>query len=255
MFRVIIKLPLALTIVSGYLAVSLIYGLFLRGERLRRARIYLMAFACRQMLRVMGIQVQYENLRPYALSNCLIVSNHLSYLDVIIMVARFPVAFITSNEVRDTFLLGWLCKAGASLFVERRNRNFLSSEVEKIAAVLRGGIPIAVFPEATTSDGTQLLPFRASLLKAAELAPADIVPFVFNYLSIDGEAPNLQNRDSVYYYGDMTFFPHLLRLLRVRRIRVKLTQLDTLFVDNLKDRKQLADAAFQVIEKAYIPIA
>lgn len=206
------------------------------------------------MLRVMGVQVQYENLRPYALTNCLIVSNHLSYLDVLIMVSRFPVAFITSFEVRDSFLLGWLCKAGASLFVDRRNRSALNSEVEMIATTLRGGVPVAVFPEATTSDGAKMLSFRPSLLKAAELAPADVVPFVYNYLSIDGEAPNRINRESVYYYGDMTFFPHMLRLLRVRRIRVKLTQLDTLFVDNLKDRKQLADAAFQAIEKVYIPV-
>jgi len=184
----------------------------------------------------------------------LLISNHLSYMDVLVIASEIPSVFVTSVEIRDTPFLGLLCKAGGTIFIERRSRSWLVDEMKNIAAVMQDGFNVVLFPEGTTSAGTSVLPFKKSLLGCAQIAGVDIRPLCLNYARANGAPTNSVTADSIFYYGTMDFFPHLLRLLSLRSVEIKLTVLPSLEVNEETSRKALADEAYARITQTYRPV-
>lgn len=127
-----------------------------------------------------------------------------------------------------------------SLFVERRSKTGLKEKIERISELLEKGFIITLFPEGTSSNGDSVLPFKGALFSAAGKKGIDIQPVCIKYLSIDGRPVSPDNRDLVFYYGDIRFFPHLLRLFLVKRIEVSVTWLDQAKTDQ-KTRKDIVD--------------
>src|ERR1700690_2487588 len=126
------------------------------------ARIFLILFGVR-------VHVKHrERLRKTG-DGCFIVSNHLSYIDVLIVSAIAPSVFITSVELKNTALLGTLARLSGSIFIERRRPSGLKREIGDIAMTLGQGLPVALFPEGTTSNGDRVQPFKNSLFDAAVL--------------------------------------------------------------------------------------
>lgn len=248
-----VKFAGAVAIVVSFLSITLPLRYFFQGPSLRRKRLKVAAFFFRRLLQLLGIRVDYQGLRPYLLPGHLVVANHLSYLDVFVMGGRFPAVFVTSEETRSHWLLGPICRGAGALFVERRNARSLTVEIPLIAQCLRENFTVVLYPEATTSDGGRMLPFRASLFKAAEDAPADVVPFCINYLAVEDQPVTGARRQQVVYHGDTTFLGHFWRLLSARTVRVRLEQLEVLFPDQFRSRRELSDAAHQMIQKAYVP--
>ena len=181
----------------------------------------------------------------------LIVSNHLSYIDVLIIASHLPAVFITSVEMRNTALLGMLARLSGSIFVERRRPSGLKGEIEDIAAALNQGFPVALFPEGTTSNGDRVQPFKNSLFDAAVAVNADIVPVCIRYTRVNNERLTPQNRDSVFYYGGVTFSKHFLRFLSVSSVDVEVSILKTIPARSGQSRKDLAAETYQVINEAY----
>lgn len=182
----------------------------------------------------------------------LVLSNHLSYLDIFVLFSEFPACFIASvDEVKETFLLGRATELSGGFFVERRNRTGLRSEIESIAGILRMGLNVVLFPEGTTSNGEQVLPFKIPLLSVAEKAGVEILPVCIRYTKINGEEIGPRNRDLVYYYGDMKFFEHVDKLLYVKSIDAELKLLDPIDTTSASSRKDLAREVYETISSAY----
>ena len=120
----------------------------------------------------------------------LIVSNHLSYIDVLVISSLVPSVFITSVELKNTALLGTLARLSGSIFVERRRPSGLKREIEDIAFALGQGMPVVLFPEGTTSNGDRVQPFKNSLFDAAVLTRADIVPICLSLQPREQRAPH-----------------------------------------------------------------
>lgn len=139
----------------------------------------------------------------------LYVGNHLSYLDVLVICSVKPSCFVTSVEVRETLGLGLICRMAGCLFVERRNKLRLLDEVAEISEGLKNGLSVAVFPEATSTNGEQILRFRRPLYIAAIKAAKPVVPFCLNYSHVGPKPIDHDTRDQVFWYGDMDFMPHL----------------------------------------------
>jgi len=97
----------------------------------------------------------------------LMVSNHISYIDVLVLAAIQPSLFITSVEVKNSLGLGWIVKVAGCLFVERRSRAFLGAETKEIRKAIWGGTPVVLFPEGTTSEGKDILTCRPALFQSA----------------------------------------------------------------------------------------
>jgi 1-acyl-sn-glycerol-3-phosphate acyltransferase len=128
---------------------------------------------------------------------------------------------VTSTDVRDTPFLGQICKLAGCLFVDRKNRKHLKDEIQELRDALNSGLNVTVFPEATSTNGDEVLRFRRPLFESSIATGKAILPLTINYLSISGQKLSTRNRDKVCWYGDMNFFPHFLALLNEKEINVE----------------------------------
>ncbi|MDD5132728.1 MAG: lysophospholipid acyltransferase family protein [bacterium] len=184
--------------------------------------------------------------------NFLLVSNHLSYLDILVISSLFPGIFISSNEVKNTLLLGTLARLAGALFVERRNKTTIKQDINTIQSFLAAGFNVVLFPEGTSSNGEKVLPFKSTLLKAATTTDTDILPVCLKYEYVNGQVINKDNRDLVYYYGDMGFTRHFLRLFTIKSIEVRLEVLAPVTTKGSISRREITQTSFKAIYKAYV---
>ena len=187
-----------------------------------------------------------EEMRPYV-----VLGNHLSYLDMIVLGSVYPCIFVSSVERRDDAGLGMLAKCAGTIFVDRINKSKLPDDIREIARHLDAGLPLCLYLEGTTSNGRGILPFKSSLLKAIEARDAEVLPICVRYTHADGEPIADDNIDRIAWYGDMDFFSHFLQLTTLRSIRAELTVLEPLRTGGRLDRKEIARAAHQAISAVF----
>ena len=146
----------------------------------------------------------------------LTVSNHLTYLDILVYGAARPFLFVAKSEVRRWPLLGTLASLGGTIFVDRDRSLQVADATGQIEQALRAGIPVLLFPEGTSSDGSSVLPFRSPLFDSAIRAGASVTAAAVRYHAVD------VTEDQVTYWGDMVFLPHLFRTLCVRGLTAEI---------------------------------
>jgi lyso-ornithine lipid O-acyltransferase len=244
----IIPLLLSFSCISG-----IIYLLPVIQKTKHASVIRVSSFFSRRMLKILGVRVHVKH-RERLLKKSdvrLIVSNHLSYIDVLILSSLVPAVFITSVELKHSPIIGSLARLSGSLFVERRKRSGLKREIDDIAFILGQGIPVALFPEGTTSNGDRVHQFKNSLFDAALATHADILPFCLRYTRVNNQHLTPRNRDDVFYYGGITFFRHLPRLLSLSSIDVEIVPLAAIAAHPPKTRRDLAATAQRAISEAY----
>lgn len=197
----------------------------------------------RLALRVLNVKVTREGSRG-EVKQRLIVANHLSYLDVLILASEFPAFFITSVEIRETFFLGPICRLAGCFFVERRKekRNNLTKikELSLMKKQVARGFNVFLFPEGTSSDGRSVLPFKATFFQLAVDTGTPIVPVCLKYTGSDYELPP--------WYGDMTFIDHLFNLCQSSSLEARLTLLPEI---NGEDKFLLAESCHSLIKAEY----
>ncbi len=196
----------------------------------RAARAAWMHRAARRHLQIFNCFPEVSGPVP---KSGLLVSNHLGYLDILAISSVTPAAFVSKAEVRGWPIFGWLAKIGGTIFVQREHRLQVGAANIEIQAALAEGALVVVFPEGTSSNGETVLPFRASLLEPALRGGYEISIACLRYELVDGDA-----KQEVCYWGDHTFFPHLLNLLGKRQIRATLRFEP--FRRTTDDRKELA---------------
>jgi 1-acyl-sn-glycerol-3-phosphate acyltransferase len=138
----------------------------------------------------------------------LIAANHTGYLDIVALAAVAPVRFVAKAEVRRWPVFGWCARCGGTIFLARGERSQLVAVNHALQAVADTGKSVVVFPEATSSDGRQVLPFRSSLFAVAATQPHAVLPVWLGY------------DQDVAWWGDMTLVPHLWDVLGREAIRV-----------------------------------
>ena len=147
-------------------------------------------------------------------SRGLLVANHLSYLDIMVLSALQPCAFVSKKEVRDWPLFGRLATLSGTIYIDRERTVDVVRANHDLREALGEGVLCVLFPEGTSSDGSEVLPFRAPLLEAAVQTEEFVTAAHIRY-----EAKHADIAQDICYWGDMNFFPHLLRMLAVREIR------------------------------------
>jgi lyso-ornithine lipid O-acyltransferase len=168
----------------------------------------------RKFLRLINCSVRVIGERP---AQGLIVCNHLGYLDMLVILSACPAAFVSKDEVRRWPFFGLLARMAGTIFVERGRRTAVSAPLKSIAHALNGGLPVVIFPEGTSSDGSSVLPFRSSLLEAALLAGVPIIPAAIGYQIEEGRVA-----DEICYWRDMAFGSHFWNLLGKRSLTASL---------------------------------
>jgi 1-acyl-sn-glycerol-3-phosphate acyltransferase len=184
-----------------------------------------------RMLRLLGISLLVRNFDHRRLKG-LLICNHLSYVDVLVLACVAPSTFVTSVEVKNSFGLGLITRLAGCVFVERRNRANISSDSDQIRVVLESGGAVVLFPEGTSTDGAMVLPFRPAFFQSAIDARSEIHDFYLNY-----------NHRSVAYHGSIGFVPHLWNLCRQKNILATLTYLGDTRIQSDSNRKCIAQAS------------
>lgn len=205
-------------------------------------------------LKAMGITVEIKGADALASrsKNQLLVGNHMSYLDAMVMASVLPCAFVTSVDMGEQVFLGDMARLGGSIFIERRNRERVDQDLSAMADALANGIDVMIYPEGTSTNGESVLPFKKALLMSAVAGGVHLQPVVIRYLEVDGRTFGPANRDNVCWYGKMDFVSHLWRVLSLRRgIRAELEFLDEIQVGTESTRQELAERSYTAISEAY----
>jgi 1-acyl-sn-glycerol-3-phosphate acyltransferase len=185
------------------------------------------------MVRRLGVVVEIEG-RPPA-PPFLLVSNHLGYIDVIVLASLFPATFVARADASRWPFVGRLCRSVGTLFIDRQNRRDLLRASGEIEAALERGRSVVLFPEGTSSGGESVLPFRPSLLEGAAAAGRPVAWVALSYRTPQDAPPA---RMAVCWWGEMTFWNHLRGMFRLPGFRARLAFSGQPLVD--RDRKALA---------------
>ena len=147
-------------------------------------------------------------------SSGLLVSNHLSYLDIIVLSSIRTCVFVAKRDVASWPLFGWLAHAAGTIFVDRERRVSSGKAVDLIRKAIACSSIVVLFPEGTSSDGSTVLPFKSALFESAVQLRCPIAAASIEYALDEGSVA-----DEVCYWRDMTLMPHLLNVLFKREIR------------------------------------
>jgi len=172
----------------------------------------------------------------------LFVANHCSWLDIVALGATLPGCFIAKGEVAGWPGIGLIAKLGRTIFVSR-NRETVAQEQRLLEARLQAGDNIILFPEGTTSDGNRVLPFASAFFTLAfGAAKPWVQPVTIVYDRLEGQPLRHADRPLVAWYGDMDLAPHLLPLLRRRRVRATILLGEPMPPGSYANRKQMSAA-------------
>ena len=173
------------------------------------------------LLKILGIRLSIKG-RPSERKPLILIGNHCSYLDIIILGSVLPVCFVAKSEIKGWFLFGTLARLQNSIFIDRRNFKALDS-LKKISKNLSSNFAIIIFPEGTTNNGKRVLKFRASLFKVFEDDPTlGLQNFSLCYTHINSMPLDNRMRPNIAWYGEMNLITHLKRLLNYSSIGAKL---------------------------------
>lgn len=151
-----------------------------------------------QLLHLLGVRVQAQG--PFRAGATLLLANHVSWLDIAVVHSQCPRArFVAKAEVRHWPLVGWLSAAVGTLFIERARKRDAMRVVHQMAEALRAGDMVAVFPEGTTGDGHDLLPFHGNLLQAAIATGTPVQAVALRYAE-----PGCAVSAAAAWFGELT---------------------------------------------------
>jgi 1-acyl-sn-glycerol-3-phosphate acyltransferase len=201
-FRRAVALVFALALCIVFYWLKRIYGPLTLGQR----AVWLQQ-AARMILKAVGIGSQVEGEPP----GCgLVVSNHLSYLDIVIISAAMPCFFVAKMEIGGWPFFGKAARTGGTIFLDRSSLASAMTVAEQMTERLRLPVPVLLFPEGTSTDGAQVLRFHSRLIDPATSAGAPITAAALRY-EIEG---GVEERE-LCWYGDESFTTHLWKVLGV----------------------------------------
>lgn len=187
----------ALHVLYGAATLALVYPWVNRPKRLWLKRRW-----SRQLLGCLGVQLKAN--ADLAVPGALLVANHISWLDIFVINAVQPAAFVCKDDVRDWPLIGWMCAKTDTVFIQRGSRRDAHRTAQDLTARLKSAHCVAVFPEGTTSDGHSLLPFHGAMLQPAVDLGSDVQPVALRYHHGDGAAAAAAG-----YVGETTLWQSL----------------------------------------------
>jgi 1-acyl-sn-glycerol-3-phosphate acyltransferase len=198
LLRVAVYPPLALTTFSDYLLSGSPASLPRRVKWLRRCALL--------HAKWLGMRVRVHGTVP---TNGLVVSNHVSYLDILGLSIAGSFAFIAKKEVSRWPIFGAYARMGATIFVDREQRSAVGSVAEEMGNHLQEGVPLVLFAEGTSTGGDVVLPFRSSLFEPVVKLGCPVTACGLRYTMKDGRVA-----EEIAYWRDMSFTPHIFNLFR-----------------------------------------
>lgn len=245
------RLPLlVILLLAGLVVEAALFPWVGAGPRRRVIRIWSDA-----LVRACGVAVTIDPALRSDVDGRLIVANHVSWLDIFAINAVAPSAFVAKAEIRRWPLVGLLVAAAGTVFIERARRHAVHQVIERLRQRMRQGWSAAVFPEATTSDGRQLLPFYANLIEAACEEGVDVVVVALRYQGCDADGRDAGWPEAMTYVGETTFLESLWQVTGARGVRVSVERATTLPSAGRTRHELAAEARAALSRSLDLPLA
>lgn len=211
-------------------------------------------FYHRLMCRLLGLRVHVSG-KP-AKGPVLLVSNHISWLDIPVLGSLAPLSFVAKHEVSTWPFIGLMARMQNTLFVDRTRRTKVVHTANEIVERLDGGNRVVLFAEGTSGDGNQVLPFKSSLFSAIEPNEKNndghqIQTVAIVYTHVHGLPMNRQQRPAIAWYGDMDMLPHAWGVLKGGPLDVHVRLGEPSPVKPIGDRKKLAAHAYEHVKENF----
>ena len=196
------------------------------------------------MQKLIGIRI----LQRGVIGKHCLVSNHISYLDIVVIGGQSNITFVAKSEVAKWPVVGYLSKIAGTIFIERK-RTETAKQRDELECLIESGRQICVFPEGTSSDGSEVIPFKSSLfqplINLSKSQTIRVQPVSISYLRYsDGGPLNPDDASLFPWTGEDTLIRHLWQVLRFPGFGVDITFHDAIEVMNFSDRKELASSCW-----------
>jgi 1-acyl-sn-glycerol-3-phosphate acyltransferase len=227
-----------LHLLQGLATCALVFpwaGANLRERLIQRWSAHLLAICRVRVARMPG---------EATLAHALVVSNHVSWLDIFVINSVRPCRFVAKAEIRAWPVVGWLVAQVGTVFIARGSRRDLRQTFQGLVDALGQGQRVAFFPEGTTASQGSLLPFHANLFEAAVDAGVAVQPHALAYLDARGDW-----HPAVEYVGDTTFIDSILSILGGEPMTARLACLAPIPAAGAH-RRELAQAVQRAVEQA-----
>jgi len=219
--------------------------LVIRRPRTRAGRALWLHQLCRRAIRIFDVEVRAMGAFP---ERGVLISNHLSYLDIVVFASIHPCVFVSKAEIRLWPLLGWMTTMAGTVYVVRGRGESARQAGEGMRVAAQDGLPVVLFPEGTTSNGDTVLKFHSGLLSEALRAGLPVTAASVRY-SLTEENGGRRASDVVAYWGECAMLPHVFRFLSLRGVRaeVRMAKEPIRFVEGAASRKLVAVEARRAV--------
>ncbi|MDE2429008.1 MAG: 1-acyl-sn-glycerol-3-phosphate acyltransferase [Burkholderiales bacterium] len=198
-----------------------------------------------QLLTICTVDVAFiDHSNGEIAERALIVSNHVSWLDIFVINTLHPCHFVAKSDIRSWPLIGWLCEKAGTIFLARGKQREVRRIYEGLVHEIQEGKRIAFFPEGTTAAQGTVLAFHANLFEAAIEARVPVQPYVVRYVDQQGRF-----HPAADFIGDMTFVESMRTILKASRMTAELIRLPAIQTEGAH-RRQLAQEARAVVLSA-----
>jgi lyso-ornithine lipid O-acyltransferase len=202
---------------------------------------------CARGTRGMGIEISVEGTFP---ERGAVISNHLSYLDIVVFATLHPCVFVSKEEVRRWPVIGWMTTMSGTVYVARGHGGSAMRARKEMQGVLDAGLPVIFFPEGTTSNGSHLLKFRSGLISQVIAGGAPVTAAHMSYSFAEDNGPDVSVSEDVCYWGNRSMLSHVFKFLALRGVRaqVRFAEAPIAFSSDGVHRKKAAIEARSAVE-------
>jgi 1-acyl-sn-glycerol-3-phosphate acyltransferase len=170
--------------------------------------------SCLRIARLLSVRVDRHGKLPF---QGLVVSNHLSYLDIIMLAAAGSFVFVSKSEVAEWPIFGLCARLAGTVFIDRTRRGEVAPVADEMREVLNSGVPLVLFAEGTSTGGDSVLPFKPALFAPVADSGIPVTPCAISYAMQEGSVA-----DEICYWGDDVFVPHLIHFLGKLGVSVRI---------------------------------
>ncbi len=245
----IIRIALRLILVVVLLFIMTPFQIFVISLRLPGSDKLPLLFH-KAILKIIGVRVRVSG--PLPAPGTLIVSNHVSWLDICIIGSVLPVNFVAKADISGWPILGFLAKLQKTLFIKRDRRSDTANQRNAMQDRLLDGSRLLLFPEGTTGDGTIVFPFKSSLFAAAEVPendnPIPIQPLSLAFAELSGIPMSRRIRIKYAWIGDIGLLSNMLYILRSYSFTINLIFHEPTNLVEAGGRKKLAVSAHRQVQ-------
>jgi len=213
----------------------------------RKWRNWIFGGWARASAHILGMKIDVRNQPPAA--PFLLVANHLSYVDIVLLRSQMDCAFVAKSEVAAWPILGLVCRSMNTIFVDRKRKRDTLKAIPRIEQAMTQESGVVLFAEGTSTDGRTVTPFRSSLLEGAA---KNHLPVHYACISYAAPATERPAHESICWWGEMTFPGHIFSLLQLREFEARLVFGSTPIVAG--DRRVLAAQLWSAVSAQFTPV-